>query len=89
MSDTATAPILTYQTDLAWGDDADGPGSLDETLVMLTAGTEITYRIVELHGPGGGWPDVKFYGTEADLRVLHERMGPDGESFDFMVGWTD
>lgn len=46
-------------------------GDLLEALMLITKDYDsITYRVIELQGSGGGWPNVRFSGTMPDLSAF-------------------
>jgi hypothetical protein len=81
-----TDEVKTIQLDVAEQD-------LLEALLEMTEGTTISYRVVKLHGPGGGWPVVAFTGKDRELRrmlVDHYGAGDgSGESVAFYMGEED
>lgn len=81
-------------TDEGWGDELDVPVPFPLNVMMaMTKGTGITYRIVRLHGPGGGWPVIAFTGKDRELRkMLVEQYGAGShgaESVAFYMGEED
>lgn len=82
-----TDEVKTLELDVAH----DEP--LLETLIEMTEGTTISYRIVNPHGPGGGWPVVAFTGKDRELRRMltdHYGAGSSGsESVAFYMGEED
>lgn len=51
--------------------------TLEAVLFELSDGlASITCRIVQHAGPGGGWPVVRFAGSEADVEALVRRYDP-------------
>jgi hypothetical protein len=81
-----TDEVKTIELDVAEQD-------LLEALLEMTEGTTISYRVVKLHGPGGGWPVVAFTGKDRELRrmlVDHYGAGDgSGESVAFYMGEED
>ena len=70
MSDT----LISLELDVAYDD------TLEQQLFDLALDLEsITYRVVEPNGPGGGWPVVRFAGSEGDIRSLVARYSPDDD----------
>lgn len=58
-----TDEVKTVELDFAYDED-----DLSEALVRATQDFDLSYRIVNLKGPGGGWPVIKFTGTNRELR---------------------
>lgn len=52
--------------DVLYGADEE----LEDVLAMMTAGTAVTTRVMEEHGPGGGWPLVNFTGPAEELVIV-------------------
>lgn len=51
---------------------------LDVILPRMTEGFSISYEVVTLEGPGGGWPVVRFCGSTEELtRMLENEWFPD------------
>lgn len=84
-----TDEVKTIQLDVT----DEGSDSILAALMDMTEGTEITYRVVNPHGPGGGWPVVAFTGKDRELRrMLRQKYGADGvhsESVAFYMGEED
>lgn len=55
----------SIELDFAYDED-----DLAEALVRALEGLDVTYRIEKLRGPGGGWPVIRFNGTDRELRKL-------------------
>jgi hypothetical protein len=55
--------------------------TLDEALAHLTQGLDVSHEVVTEHGPGGGWPVVRFTSSaEAELDKLLQRYGGDDQA---------
>jgi hypothetical protein len=81
-------------TDEGWGDELDESTPFPLNVMMaMTAGSGITYRIVQLRGPGGGWPVIAFTGKDRELRKMlmnHYGAGaPESDSVAFYMGEED
>lgn len=55
---TTTSPIQSIELDFAYDED-----DLAEALQRVSANVDVSYKIVTLEGPGGGWPVIRWYGT--------------------------
>lgn len=82
-------------TDEGWTEEELGGNSENfplNVLMAMTKGTTISYRIVQLRGPGGGWPVIEFTGKDRELRKMlvdHYDAGAGGESVAFYMGDDD
>lgn len=47
--------------------------TLEEVVAELTEGTTLETKVLSTAGSAGGWPDVEFSGTDADVLLLAER----------------
>lgn len=73
MTDTAYIDTLkryTVELDTVFGEASDEE-TIEDTCSKLAAGVAgIRWKVVNLHGPGGGWPIVEWNGTRGQLYHL-------------------
>lgn len=60
-----TTTLKTIELDFAYDED-----DLATALFNTLNGIDVTYKIVNLAGPGGGWPVIRFTGAEEALTEL-------------------
>jgi hypothetical protein len=53
-----------------------------DTLAYLIKGLEVHPEVLDLSGPGGGWPVYRFHGTRLQLVELYSRYYGDGNPGD-------
>ena len=61
------------------------PKQVDEKLKELDLKYNINHNVNTYEGPGGGWPEISFYGERENLKLFYEEWycgGQDPESFD-------
>lgn len=47
--------------------------------------TGLTIELIELVGPSGGWPEVRFTGEHARIQALAEIVHPDYDDLDELI----
>lgn len=65
--------------DVCYGEEQESDGSLEWTLADMTAGTNVATEVVNEHGPGGGWPIVRFTGSLVELQHIVRGYAADEE----------
>ena len=65
--------------------------TVDAKLNELDLQYNITHNVNCYEGPGGGWPEISFFGEREDLRLFYEEWYCGGQpencdSFEFFLG---
>jgi hypothetical protein len=53
--------------------------TINDVIAEMTKDLDVEANLVAEHGPAGGHPLIAYIGTEADLRTIARRYGPDTE----------
>ena len=65
--------------------DLDTVNHTDPVFHKYLARHKITMRILQEHGPGGGWPEIRYTGSRAALTRLVEDQFEDADLVEFIV----
>lgn len=82
----AKPAYLTATVDFCW----DGYDTLEEGIADMSAEHGVSIKVLDLHGPGGGWPVVELFGKPENVyKALTDKKGWDTDEDDMREFWPD
>lgn len=67
-----------------WADD-ENPDKPEISLSACCKKFNVSYKIIQEYGPGGGWPEVNISGTHENVKAFYTLYAGDDLDFDDFI----